>query len=126
MKIIYWILRLVAAVILLQTLWFKFTGAEESVALFTKLGVEPWGRWLTGIVELVASVLILWPRTTGIGALLAAGTMVGAIASHIMVIGIESAGDGGQLFRLAIIVLIASLVLAWGHKHQLLRFLRKA
>ncbi|MCU0403730.1 MAG: DoxX family protein [Chitinophagaceae bacterium] len=104
-------LRVVAAVILLQTLWFKFTGHPESVALFTKLGVDPWGRIFTGIVELAAGILLLWRPSVLKGAFLAAGLMLGAIASHFLVIGIESAGDGGQLFIMAWIVLAAAIAL---------------
>jgi putative oxidoreductase len=113
-----WILRIAAAVILLQTLYFKFTGHPESVELFTKLGVEPWGRIGTGVVELIASVLLLLPSSVFIGAFLGTGLMAGAILSHLTVIGIESKGDGGQLFTLAIIVLVCCLVLLVLHKQQ--------
>lgn len=116
--ILSWLLRIVAAAILLQTLYFKFSGHPESVALFTKLGVEPWGRIGTGIIELIASVLLLVPATVFVGALLGVGLMAGAIASHLLVIGIESKGDGGQLFILAIVVLISCLVILLLHKTQ--------
>ena len=95
--------RLIAAVILLQTLWFKFTGAEESIYIFSKLGAEPYGRIGSGIIELIAGILLLTPRYCWIGALLGLGTMAGAILSHITVLGIDILGDGGQLFALAII-----------------------
>jgi putative oxidoreductase len=111
-------LRIIAAVILLQTLYFKFTAQPESVELFTKLGVEPWGRIGTGIIELVASILLLLPSTILIGALLGMGLMSGAILSHLAVIGIESKGDGGQLFMLAIIVLVSCIIIAVLHKDQ--------
>jgi putative oxidoreductase len=111
-------LRLVAAVILLQTLYFKFTAQPESVELFTKLGVEPWGRIGTGIIELVASILLLFPSTVIIGALLGMGLMSGAILSHLAVIGIESKGDGGQLFMLAIIVLLCCFTTLILHKEK--------
>ena len=78
-QIFTWILRLAAAYIMLQTLYFKFTAHPQSVRLFTELGMEPWGRIGTGIFELIASLLILYPRTTGIGALLGTGLMAGAI-----------------------------------------------
>ena len=81
-----WMLRILAALILLQTLYFKFTMHPQSVELFTKLGMEPWGRIGTGIFELIASILILYPRTTGIGAILGVGLMAGAIFLHIKVI----------------------------------------
>lgn len=116
--ILSWVVRLVAAIILLQTLWFKFTGQPESVALFTKLGVEPWGRIGTGVVELVAGIMLLFPSTAFLGALTAAGLMTGAIASHLFVIGIESDGDGGQLFTLAIIVLVCSVITIYLHREQ--------
>ncbi len=116
--IISWLLRITAAVILLQTLYFKFTGHPESVALFTKLGVEPWGRFATGIIELLTGILLLIPATASIGALLGIGLMVGAIASHLTVIGIESQGDGGQLFMLAWIVLGCCLLTLWLHREQ--------
>jgi putative oxidoreductase len=105
------VLRVVAAVILLQTLWFKFSAHPESVALFTKLGVEPWGRIFSGVVELIAGVLLIIRPTAIFGAFIAIGLMIGAIASHFLVIGIESAGDGGQLFILAFIELFASMAI---------------
>lgn len=114
-KIISWILRIVAAIILLQTLYFKFSGHPESVELFTKLGAEPWGRIGTGVIELIVGILLLIPATAFIGAFIGVGLMTGAILSHLMVIGIESKGDGGQLFMLAIIVLIFCLALCVIH-----------
>ena len=112
-KLLSWALRIIAAVILLQTLYFKFTAQPESVELFTKLGVEPWGRIGTGIIELIAGILLLLPATVWLGALLGIGLMAGAIASHLFVIGIESQGDGGQLFGLAVIVLICCTLIAF-------------
>lgn len=116
--IVSWILRIAAAAILLQTLYFKFSGHPESVELFTKLGVEPWGRIGTGIIELITGILLLIPSTAFIGAFLAIGLMSGAILSHLTVIGIQSKGDGGQLFMLAIIVMILSIIIAVLHKQQ--------
>ena len=92
--ILSWTLRLIAAIILLQTLYFKFTGQPESVELFTKLGVEPWGRIGTGVIELIASILLLLPATVIFGAIMGLGLMAGAILSHLLVIGIESNKDG--------------------------------
>jgi hypothetical protein len=113
------VLQLVCAGILLQTLFFKFTGAEESVYIFTTLGAEPWGRIGSGIIELVASALLLYPPTAAIGALLAMGAMSGAILSHFMFLGIEIRGDGGLLFGLAVIVLVASAAIAAIRRAQL-------
>ena len=117
-NIISWILRIAAAAILLQTLYFKFTGHQESVELFTKLGVEPWGRIGTGVIELITGIILLIPATAFIGAFLGIGLMSGAILSHLTVIGIESKGDGGQLFMLAIIVMVLCFVIALIHKQQ--------
>ena len=124
-NIIEWALRIVAAVILLQTLYFKFTGHPESVELFSKLGVERWGRIGTGVIELIAGILLLIPSTVVIGALLGIGLMLGAIASHLLVLGIESQGDGGQLFGLAIIVLGCCTVIASMHKPQLQNYVNR-
>lgn len=123
--IISWVLRLAAAIILLQTLYFKFTGQPESVELFTKLGVEPWGRIGTGVFELIASILLLIPSAVFIGALMGAGLMSGAILSHLTVLGIESQGDGGQLFMLAIVVMIISIILLIMHKQTGIDLYRK-
>jgi uncharacterized membrane protein YphA (DoxX/SURF4 family) len=108
LRAVLWLMRLLIAGILLQTLFFKFTGAAESVYIFETLGAEPYGRIGSGMVELVASVLILVPSTVALGALLSVGVMSGAILSHLTVLGIEVMGDGGLLFALAIIVLACS------------------
>ena len=119
LKLIFsWVLRIIAAAILLQTLYFKFTAQPESVELFSKLGVEPWGRIGTGVIELIASLLLIIPWGVFVGALLGVGLMAGAIASHLLVIGIESKEDGGQLFMLAIVVLACCLIILVLHKSQ--------
>lgn len=122
--IFIWIVKLVAVIILVQTLFFKFTGAEESVYIFTKLGIEPFGRIGSGIVELIASILILIPRTTLLGALLALGTMAGAIFSHLFVLGIEVKNDGGELFILAIITLLCCMILIIQNRNKIQDLLR--
>jgi hypothetical protein len=105
-----WALQVLTALILLQTLFFKFTGAEESVYIFSTLGMEPVGRIGSGVVELIAAVLLLVPSTVTFGAMLALGLMSGAIVSHLTVLGIEVKGDGGLLFGLAVTVLISAAV----------------
>jgi len=124
-NIISWLLRITAAIILLQTLYFKFSAHPESVELFTKLGVEPWGRIATGIFELIASILLLLPSTVFIGSLLGIGLMLGAIASHLTIIGIESKGDGGELFMLAIIVLISCSIVSIIHRKEGLKLFNR-
>jgi hypothetical protein len=105
-----WLLQVLAAVILLQTLFFKFTGAEESVYIFSTLRMEPVGRIGSGVVELIAAVLLLVPSTVAAGAALAIGLMAGAIVSHLTVLGIEVKGDGGLLFGLAVTVLLSAAI----------------
>ncbi len=111
-------LRVVVAVVLLQTLYFKFTAAPESVYVFSKLGVEPYGRIATGIFELIAAVLILVSRTSLVGALLGFGLMSGAIISHVFVLGIEVQNDGGTLFMLALLVFISCAILIYKDKSK--------
>jgi len=117
--ILSWILRLAAAAVLFQTLFFKFTGAEESKYIFSTLGVEPWGRLGSGVVELVAAILLLVPRTTTIGALMALATMSGAILSHLVFLGIEVKSDRGLLFGLAMTVFVAALGVLYLHRFEI-------
>jgi uncharacterized membrane protein YphA (DoxX/SURF4 family) len=124
-RIASWILSLLAAAILVQTLFFKFTGAEESKWIFSQLGVEPWGRIAAGVAELVAAGLLLVPRTRVFGALMSVGIMVGAIGSHLTVLGISVQNDGGLLFGLALVVLSASSVTAWLHRADALALARR-
>jgi uncharacterized membrane protein YphA (DoxX/SURF4 family) len=112
-QIIYWATRIVASLIMLQTLYFKFTASPESVYIFTTVGMEPWGRIGVGIFELVASVLILVPSLVWLGSLVAMGLMAGAIGMHATLLGIEVMGDGGQLFMYSVIVAICSAYAFW-------------
>ena len=122
LTIFSWICRIIIAVILLQTLFFKFTGAEESRYIFTTLmgaEYEAYGRIGSGIVELVAAILILFPSTVWFGALLAIGTISGAIFSHLTKLGIVVKDDGGFLFGLALTVFVLSGILLLIHRRQL-------
>lgn len=114
-----WTFRLLAAAILLQTLFFKFTAAPESVYIFTKVHAEPWGRIASGIVELIAAGLLLIPRFTWLGSLLAAGVMVGAILAHLAVLGIEVQGDQGLLFGLALTVFASAVANLYLHRQEI-------
>lgn len=118
-----WILRIVAAGILLQTLFFKFSGAAESIYIFSALGAEPYGRIGSGIAELIVAVLILIPKTTWVGALGGCGIMIGAILSHLLVLGIVVENDGGFLFLLAVITLLCCLGLLYFNKNKLFNLL---
>ncbi len=119
MTIADWVFRAVVAVILVQTLFFKFTGAEESKYIFTTLmgpELEAYGRIGSGAVELIAAVLILVPSTTWLGALIALGTISGAIFSHLTKLGIVVKDDGGLLFALALVVFVLSLFVLAIHR----------
>lgn len=113
-----WAARLVAAVILLQTLYFKFGAQAESVYIFAKLGVEPWGRIGSGAIELIASMLILIPRTSWIGAGIGLGVMLGAIMAHLTILGIDILDDGGYLFVLALIVAVSCMAILFLTRQQ--------
>jgi len=128
-----WACRIVAAIILLQTLFFKFTAAPESIYIFTKLGtfihsyvpiasigmVEVSARIGSGIMELIAAVLLLTPRFVWAGAVLAMAATGGAIVSHLTFLGIEVQGDRGLLFFLAIAVFVTSGIALFLHRMQI-------
>jgi putative oxidoreductase len=116
-----WTLRGIAAVILLQTLFFKFSGAKESVYIFSTLGLEPWGRIGSGVVELIASILLLLPSTVVFGAILSLGVISGAILSHVVKLGIKlpAVDDHGELFALAVVVFVCSAAVLVMHRHEL-------
>lgn len=118
-KIVSWVCQIAAAAIMGQTLFFKFTGAEEPVYIFTKLGAEPWGRYGTAVMELIAAILLLYPKTAAIGAVLGMGLMFGAIGSHLTKLGIVVKDDGGLLFALGIITFVASAVVLWIRRAEL-------
>lgn len=122
-NIITWVLRLIAAGIMLQTLFFKFTAAPESVYIFTKLGMEPWGRIGIGCLELVASILILIPKTTSLGALLGVGIIAGALFFHLTQLGINVQNDGGKLFILALLTFGSCAALVLLLRKQLVAFI---
>ena len=114
-----WVFQLTAAVILGQTLFFKFTGSKESVYIFTQLGVEPWGRIGSGIVESIAVISLLTPRLCTLGALLSLGVMSGAILSHLTKLGIVVQDDGGLLFALAVAVFASSTIVVYLRRSEI-------
>jgi len=123
-SIAIWILRLLAAIILLQTLYFKFTAHPQSVQIFETLGMEPWGRIGTGIFELLTAILLLYPRTTGFGAALGVGLMSGALFFHFTKLGIEVDGDP-LLFIYGLITFVCCLLLLFIYRDQLLNLIKK-
>ena len=116
-----WTLQLVAAVILFQTLFFKFSGAKESVYIFSTLGLEPWGRIGSGVVELIASILLVIPATVTLGALLSLAVISGAILSHLTKLGITlpAVDDRGELFALAVVVFVACLAILFIRRNEI-------
>lgn len=124
-KIISWIMAVISALIMLQTLYFKFTAAPESVYIFTQLGLEPFGRIGVGVTELIASILLLLPKTRFFGALMAIGLMFGAVAGHLTKLGIVVMDDGGYLFALCLIVLLSSLVCLYIERLHLIYFVKR-
>ncbi len=124
-SLIFWLAKIVAALIMLQTLYFKFTASKESVYIFTKVGIEPFGRIGIGALELVASILILIPATAYLGAGLALGLMVGALGLHLTLLGIQVMNDGGQLFIYALVVAICSAYILWVEKEKIFRLLHQ-
>jgi len=121
----FWGVRVVAALILLQTLYFKFSGAEESIYIFTAVGMEPWGRIGIGVMELIASVFLLITPVAWLGGLIAFGLMIGAIGMHLTLLGIAVKGDGGYLFMLAVIVLVCAAIVLWFDREKILQILDK-
>jgi len=107
------VLRIIVAIILIQTLRFKFTAHPDSVYIFSKVGMEPYGRILTGIAEVIAGILLLIPKTAWIGATLTLGIIGGAILMHITKLGIEINNDGGILFITALTTFILSAIILW-------------
>jgi hypothetical protein len=119
LNLVSWVLQIIVAVILLQTLFFKFTGAEESVYIFSQLGAEPWGRIGSGVIELIAAILLLTPRTITLGAILAFGAINGAILSHLFKLGLVIKDDGGLLFGLALAVFFCSSLILLIHRREI-------
>ncbi|MEP7011070.1 MAG: DoxX family protein [Acidobacteriota bacterium] len=114
-----WLLQIVVAAILIQTLYFKFTAAPESVYIFTKLGLEPAGRIGSGIAELIAAACLLIPGLAVYGGVITMGVLAGAIFSHLTKLGIEVQGDGGLLFGLAITCFVGGAIITWLHRREL-------
>tara|TARA_B100000745_G_C19974872_1_gene330006 strand:+ start:51 stop:443 length:393 start_codon:yes stop_codon:yes gene_type:complete len=112
-KTVLLILRITVAIILIQTLRFKFTAHPDSVVIFSKVGLEPYGRIGIGIIELICAVLLLIPRTVWMGAVLTIGIIGGAILMHLTKLGIDINGDDGLLFYTAIVTFILSALILW-------------
>ncbi len=124
-SVLFWGARLIAAIIMAQTLYFKFSASEESVYIFSVVGMEPWGRIGIGVLELIASILILIPATVWLGSVLAVGLMAGALGMHATMLGIEVKGDGGQLFIYALLVAICGMYAFWQSRKDIPQGVKK-
>ena len=113
------IFRVAVAIILIQTLRFKFTGHEDSIYIFTKVGLEPVGRIGIGVAELIAGILLLVRKTAWLGAILTIGIIGGAIMMHLTILGIDVQGDGGVLFYTALTTFILSLIVLYYYKKDI-------
>lgn len=109
----------VCAIIFLQTLFFKFTGAPESIYIFKTIGIEPWGRYLSGTMELIASILLVREGTRVYGALIGLGIMAGAFMSHLMFLGFVVQDDGGLLFTLCLLSLFTTGFIVYYRRKEL-------
>ncbi len=118
-KNIPFILRLIVAIILIQTLRFKFTAHPDSVYIFKQVGLEPIGRIGIGCLELIASILLLIPRTVWAGALLTLGLIGGAIFMHLTQIGIAVNNDSGVLFITAVVTFILSAMILYIYRKDI-------
>ena len=119
------VLSIITSIILLQTLFFKFTGAEESVYIFSKLNMEPSGRIGIGVAELIAGILLLFRKTSHFGSILGMAILSGALFFHLTILGIEVQNDGGYLFTLAIITFINCVIITWLKRNALLEIIKK-
>lgn len=118
-RIASWICRLTASAIMLETLFFKFTGAEESVYIFSKMNTEPWWRWGQGIWELLASIGLLTPRLGWAGGILTTGAMGAAILSHMTWLGFSVLGDHGLLFAMACVTFGCGFTVLILHRREI-------
>lgn len=118
-KTVIWLCSLVAAGIMLETLFFKFTAAPESVYIFRKMGTEPWMRWVQGIWELLAAIGLLWPSKRWAGGVLTTGAMAAAILSHMTWLGYSVQSDHGLLFCMALVTFACGFAVMWLHRHHI-------
>lgn len=122
---ISWLFQILSAIILLQTLYFKFSGAQETVYIFETVGMEPWGRYASGLVELISGLLLLIPGLSWLGALMALLVISVALFFHITILGTEIMGDGGALFYLATTVFISCIAIIWIRRVELVSTIKK-
>ena len=119
LRVVSWICCLIAAAIMIETLFFKFSGAAESKYIFQKMGTEPWMRWVQGLWELLASIGLLWPRLKWAGGILTTGAMAAAILSHITWLGFQVQNDHGLLFGMACVTFSCGFTVLLLHRDSI-------
>jgi putative oxidoreductase len=115
MNVVLWLLQIAAAGMFVFVGFLKLSGNEQMVGLFAAIGLGQWFRYLTGTLEVAGAILLLIPRTSGLGALMLVGVMIGAVMTHLFVVG------GSPL--MAIILLGVTSLVAWERRQQTMNLL---
>lgn len=115
-----WICALIAAGIMMETLFFKFSGAAESRYIFSKMGTDPYMRWTQGVWELLAALGLLIPGWHWLGGILTLGDMGAAIISHMTWLGYAALGDHELLLGMALTTFTCGFTIVVLHRHQIL------
>ena len=115
MNVVLWILQILGAAMFLMAGVSKLTGNEQMVGMFDVIGIGQWFRYLTGGIEVLSAILLLIPRFSGIGALLLIPTMIGAILTHLFIVG------GSPI--VPIILLIVMGIIAYGRRDRTIALL---
>lgn len=123
-SLVSWIFQLLTTIVLLQNVYFKIAGSAEWIFLFEAIGMEPWGRFISAGLELIAGFLLLIPYGAWLGALFGISTLSTAIFFHLTTLGVEVSGDGGSLFYLAVFVFISCVVILILRRNQMKQHLR--
>jgi putative oxidoreductase len=114
-NVVLWVLQIAAAGMFLMVGFLKLSGNAQLVGLFQAIGIGQWFRYLTGTLEVAGAILLLIPRTSGLGALMLAVVMICAVATHVFIV-------GGSPF-MAIILLVVTGVVAWGRRQRTMNLL---
>jgi len=115
-NVLLWVLQIGAAGMFLMVGFLKLSGNPQLVGLFKAIGLGQWFRYLTGTLEVGGAILLLIPRTSGLAALMLAGVMVGAVITHVVIVG------GSPL--VATILLIVTGLVAWGRRQRTMNLIR--
>ncbi len=115
MNVVLWVLQISAAGMFLMVGFLKLSGNAQMVGLFEAIGIGQWFRYLTGTLEVAGAILLLIPRTSGLGAFMLAGVMAAAVMTHLFIVG------GSPL--MAITLLVVTGVVAWGRRQRTMNLL---